>query len=144
MEKAINPLSVLESFSHLYPVFKRMQRPKNATDDFQPSFFELHSVKIHELEKTFESIFPELFKDLEKIKHSHEVADKIEGAKNHALEMIRLEKLEKKKMRLEKEDPDHVKCGGKPDPKWIMNRKGQLMARCSKCTRWIPVRVETI
>jgi hypothetical protein len=53
-----------------------------------------------------------LFKDLEKINQSNEVEDKVQGAKNHALELVRLGKSEKKIKHLEKDYPNHVKCGG--------------------------------
>ena len=139
VEKVINPLSILESFSHLCPVYKRMQRPRENASSFRPSFFELQNVKIAELEKIFENIFPELFKDLEKIKHSDEVAGRVEWAKDHALELVRLEKLEKKMERLKKEDPNHVKCKGKLESMLFVHNDGQFVKRCSKCRRWIPV-----
>lgn len=139
VEKVINPLSILESFSHLCPVYKRMQRPRENASSFRPSFFELQNVKIAELEKIFENIFPELFKDLEKIKHSDEVAGRVEWAKDHALELVRLEKLEKKMERLKKEDPNHVKCKGKLESTLFVHNDGQFVKRCSKCRRWIPV-----
>jgi hypothetical protein len=141
VENVINPLSLLESFSHTYPVYKRMYVPKENTGDFEPSFFGLQSVKIQELEKTFENIFPTLFKDLEEIKHSDDLMGKVEWAKNHALELSRLTKSEKKIERLEKDDPNHIKCGGKLEPMPFIHNKGQYVRRCSKCRRWIPVRV---
>jgi hypothetical protein len=139
VEKVINPLSILDSFSRLNPVYKRMQMPKENTSNFKPSFFELQDVNIAELEKIFENIFPELFIDLEKIKHSDGVAGKIQGAKNHALELLRLKKLEKRIERLEKEDPNHIKCGGALEPILFVHSNGQYFKKCSKCRRRIPV-----
>jgi hypothetical protein len=140
VENIVNPLSILDSFSRLNPVYKRMQIPKKNTSDFKPSFFELQSVKVAEIEKIFENVFPELFKDLEKINHSIEVEDKVQGAKNHALELVRLGKSEKKIKHLEKDDPTHVKCGGELEPMLHIHNNGQYVKRCSKCSRWVPVK----
>jgi hypothetical protein len=62
------------------PVSKRMQTPK------EPSLFELHGVKFEELGNIFRNVFPLLYDDLEKVRHSDEVTGKLNAYKNRLLE----------------------------------------------------------
>ena len=80
IEHIIEPGSLLQSFSQLMSVSKRMQTPREA------SLFELHGAKFEELENIFRNVFPRLYEDLEKLRHSDEVTGKLNAYKHRLFE----------------------------------------------------------
>lgn len=99
----------------------------------RPSILELQEGKFEELENVFESIFPRLYQDLEKIR-AVDIPKEINWRKNSIDEKLR------RIRKLEEEDPDHIKCGGDLLHGIRTNLKGKRVQRCFKCLRWIEVR----
>jgi hypothetical protein len=109
-------------------------REQQAQLESRPSILELQEGKFEELEDVFKSIFPQLYRDMEKIR-IEDIPKEINWRKNSFDEKLR--RIEK----LEEEDPDHIKCGGDLLPDIRTNLKGKRVQRCFKCLRWIEVRV---
>ncbi len=105
-----------------------------------PAILELQDTKFEEVEKIFKESFPQLFKDLEKMKklelpnEINKRADWRLRSKHSFDEMVR------KIKQLTKDDPDHIKCDGKLllDIKASTNQRNVL--KCTKCYRWIRVK----
>ena len=106
-------MSVIQTFRRLLPVSKRLAKPKkaeNVQEGESFSWLELEKGKIEELENIFRKVFGDsLFEDLEHIR-KESIPHDVDEHKHRVSESERLEQLWK-------EDPDHVKCGGRAIPK---------------------------
>jgi hypothetical protein len=151
IQNTMTPLQLSNIFEHWYPIYSRLkpdpecilevvtneeearivkqQQEKSAF----PSILELQDGKFEELELIYKNTFPQLFEDLERIR-TVEVPNEIDWQKHSIDEKIRRIK------ELEKEDPDHSKCGGELLPDIKTNIKGKKVQRCSKCYRWIQIK----
>ena len=77
--------------------------------------------KFEEMEKMYKDTFPKLFESMQEIGF-----DMV-----YEPGLVELE-------RMEKEDPNHVKCEGELS-KARFDPRGRMAKRCLKCKRWIPV-----
>jgi hypothetical protein len=159
IENAVTSLSMVQTFKRSLPVSKRLAKPKkaeNVQEDESLGWLELEKGKIDELENIFRKVFGDsLFEDLEHIR-KESIPHDVDEHKHRISESERLEQLWK-------EDPDHVKCGGKATPKpqgpdafkklgEISNSKGDIVnvyssgqdiqpiKKCSGCGRRIVMR----
>ena len=146
----MTPLQLANIFENWYPVYRRLKpdpecilevaiNEKEARlreqqqESLFPSILELQEGKFEELEMIFKNTFPKIFKDLERIR-TVDIPKEIDWRKNSVDEKVRRIK------ELEKEDPDHSKCGGQVLPDIRTNIKGKKVQRCSKCYRWIQIK----
>jgi hypothetical protein len=131
IENAVRPLLLIQIFRKLFPVGRRLD---SESESEPKSFLELQHDKFDELERIFKNTFHDLFVSLEKIR-TDEIPKQIEWRKHDFHQQLEGMK------RLEKEDPNHMKCRGKLLPDIKTNIKGKKVRRCSKCHRWVEVRM---
>jgi hypothetical protein len=81
--------------------------------------------KFEEMEKMYEDTFPTMFESMQDLGY-----DMV-----YEPGLVELE-------RMEKEDPNHVKCQGELS-KAKLDPRGRMAKRCLKCKRWIPVKSNT-
>jgi hypothetical protein len=130
IENAVRPLLLIQIFRNLFPVGGRLD-PESESEP--KSFLEIQHHKFDELQRIFKNTFPDLFESLEKIR-TDTIPKQIEWRKHDFHQQVERMK------QLEKEDPDHTKCGGVLLPDIKTNIKGKRVQRCSKCHRWVEVR----
>lgn len=148
IENAVTPVFLINVFRNWYPIHRRLKpesegiqevitNEEGATKVQQqnlkslfPSILELREGQLNEIQVIFKNTFPDLFKELETIR-TVEVQEQIDWRKHSVDEKLR------KITELEKEDPDHTKCGGELLSDIRTNNKGKKVQKCSKCYRWI-------
>ena len=113
IQNALNSVQLLRAFENWYPIYRRLKpdpegilevitneeearivKQQQKDKSLFPSILELREGEFEELELKFKNTFPELFKDLERIR-TIDIPNEIDWQK-HSLD----------------EDPDVSKCGG--------------------------------
>jgi hypothetical protein len=113
IENSLIPMSIVQTFRHLHPVYKRLAKPKKVENPIEGEslgWLELEKGGIEGLENIFRNTFgSSLFQELEYIR-SASIPRDLHEYKHRISESERIEQLWK-------EDPDDVKCRGKAIPK---------------------------
>ena len=135
IENAVMPMSLVQTFRRLLPVYKRLAKPKqveNLQEAESMGWLELEKGEIEGLGNIFRNTFGgSFFQKLEGIRSASIPRDSSEH-KHRISESERLEQLWK-------EDPDHVRCEGDLEPRLFFQDGRRLVKICSKCRRWISV-----